>query len=424
MIFNSDVNEEKEVTSSDITVTYEGAHASESSNSTQNISCSGRSFKMPLKDEELKDLSHKNFSPETMKKVSWATRMYKQWRNNRNEMPNLEAILCDLDDKSSITKPALVFALTCFLSKIKKIDGSEYPGKTLYDILICIQFHLETIGFGWKLINDGDFSDIKFTLDNLMKLRVSQGIGIGVKQAQFLNAMDEDVLWNLGLLGQHCPEVLLNTVIFMLGKGCALCAGKEHYALRRPPYNSQFTFMHDDEGQVFLRYCEDIGMKTNRGGIKHRKIKAKQVDVYPAMNPERCPLRVILLYLSKLPKAGTCESFYLQPHKKYNPSSWYQDRPAGVNRLRDCIKDLFFKAGLPGFYTNHSLRSTAATRMYRCNIDEQLIMEITGHRSLSVRSSKGQVIPNVKQQVTACFDLKLIVNLKEKCNFLSILLYN
>ena len=40
------------------------------------------------------------------------------------------------------------------------------------------------------------------------------------------------------------------------------------------------------------------------------------------------------------------------------------------------------------FYSNHSLRGTSATRMYRSDIDEQLIMEITGHRSLAVRSYK------------------------------------
>ena len=38
---------------------------------------------------------------------------------------------------------------------------------------------------------------------------------------------------------------------------------------------------------------------------------------------------------------------------------------------------------------NHSLRATAATRLYQSGIDEQLVMERTGHRSLEgVRSYK------------------------------------
>ena len=55
-----------------------------------------------------------------------------------------------------------------------------------------------------------------------MKARVSQGIGLSVKQAQVITATDEDLLWSLGLLGTSHPEQLLSTVIFCIGKGFAL----------------------------------------------------------------------------------------------------------------------------------------------------------------------------------------------------------
>ena len=38
--------------------------------------------------------------------------------------------------------------------------------------------------------------------------------------------------------------------------------------------------------------------------------------------------------------------------------------------------------GLEGYKTNHSLRVTAATRLYNAGVDEQLIMQRTGHRSI------------------------------------------
>ena len=41
------------------------------------------------------------------------------------------------------------------------------------------------------------------------------------------------------------------------------------------------------------------------------------------------------------------------------------------------------EAGLQGFFTNHSWRATAATRMYESGLDEQLIMERTGHTSVA-----------------------------------------
>ena len=46
-------------------------------------------------------------------------------------------------------------------------------------------------------------------------------------------------------------------------------------------------------------------------------------------------------------------------------------------------------AGIDGFKTNHSLRVTAATRLFQAGVDEQLIMKRTGHRSIDgVRTYK------------------------------------
>ena len=46
------------------------------------------------------------------------------------------------------------------------------------------------------------------------------------------------------------------------------------------------------------------------------------------------------------------------------------------------------KAGFTGFFSNHSLRATAATRLFDKDTDEQLIMLITGHKSTTVRAYK------------------------------------
>ena len=46
-------------------------------------------------------------------------------------------------------------------------------------------------------------------------------------------------------------------------------------------------------------------------------------------------------------------------------------------------------ANIPEFKTNHSLCATAATRLYHSNVDEQLIMSVTGHKSTdSIRNYK------------------------------------
>ena len=153
--------------------------------------------------------------------------MYCDWHNYSNSQENLINITCDLDDISTISCESLIFALCRFITEMRKLDGSEFPGKTLCDIHVCVQFHLKTLGFSWKLINEGGFKDVRFTVDNVMKLQTSQGIGLSVKQAQILSEFDEDLLWNLGLLGSSNPETLLNTMMFVIGKGFSLRAGHE-----------------------------------------------------------------------------------------------------------------------------------------------------------------------------------------------------
>ena len=178
-------------------------------------------FKPPLSKEVLVKLGHKNFSAETMKQVCWVCKVYREWKVHYQAL-GLEKIVCDLEDKATITAETLKFALCHFITKVKKLDGTNYPGKTLYHSVICIQFHLKCLGFAFKLVNDPAFKDLKYTSDNTLKAHTSQGIGISVKQAEILTATDKDLLWSLGCLGMSHPQQLLNTVIFSIGKGFAL----------------------------------------------------------------------------------------------------------------------------------------------------------------------------------------------------------
>ena len=141
---------------------------------------SSRSYNEPLCEEELESLGHKKFSDETMKKVRWVTKMYREWRNYRHSNSQLQRILCDLDDMSTINEEFLTFSVCQFFTEVKKMDGSDFPGKTLYDIIICVQFHLETLSYSWKLLNEEKFKEIRFTLDNTMKKHTSNGIGVSV----------------------------------------------------------------------------------------------------------------------------------------------------------------------------------------------------------------------------------------------------
>lgn len=76
------------------------------------------------------------------------------------------------------------------------------------------------------------------------------------------------------------------------------------------------------------------------------------------------------------------------PLSKPKHDCWFCKVPIGHNALQQVVPNLFKAAGIAGHYTNHSLRATSATRLFEASVDEQLIMQRTGHCSTAVRAYK------------------------------------
>ena len=53
----------------------------------------------------------------------------------------------------------------------------------------------------------------------------------------------------------------------------------------------------------------------------------------------------------------------------------------GINMLKSILSELSEKAGLDMHYSNHSLRTTAVTRMFNSGIEEKVIAGNSEHRS-------------------------------------------
>ena len=154
--------------------------------------------------------------------------------------------------------------------------------------------------------------------------------------------------------------------------------------------NSQLKVKFDQEVELrYLEYTEDVS-KTNQGGLDHRKVNWKVVRVYEnKANPHKCVVGLYLKYLSVRPKQDSCPNdLYLRPLAAPKGDVWFTFQPMGCNKLSSIVADMAKRIGLEGKITNHSLRATAASRLYHQKLDEQLVMERTGHRSTSVRSYK------------------------------------
>ena len=210
-----------------------------------------------------------------------------------------------------------------------------------------------------------------------MKRLQAKGLGSNKRQAEPITEQEEDKLWEIGLLGDHCPQVYYNGLYF------ALRSGREHRQLRLRP--CQIKIFEKEGERSYLRYTEDVS-KNRPGGLKGRNITSKIVDHHENVDlPQWCFVRLHKKYI----KNPAVNAFYLQPAAKATEKCWYTCRPLGHNTLSKTISRLCAAAGISGFKTNHSLRASTATRLYDSGIDEQLVMEQTGHRSLpGVRSYK------------------------------------
>ena len=196
------------------------------------------------------------------------------------------------------------------------------------------------------------------------------------------------LLWEKGILGDSNPTQLRGTVLFLLGMNVGLRAGDEHYNLRHDSSDlpSQLQFRRNDQGIRCLVYTEDCTTKTNDGGLKHMCKERKVVWVYPSANSKRCPVRIIDKYMSLLPavRENRKANFYLRSLERFTPAQWYSEQVVGLNTLRKIMSEISEKAGLKGFFTNHSLRRSGTTRLFQAGIDRKIIKEYTGHTSDAV----------------------------------------
>ena len=250
----------------------------------------------------------------------------------------------------------------------------------------ALQSHLHKKKINWKIVHGDGFTDFNRVLDAVMQERATQCIGTIRRQADVISMEFENNLWDTNVLGEDTPDKLKSTVLFLLGVNSALRAGDEHYAIRRPGgcVPSQLSFEQNSAGIRCLVYREDTVTKTNRGGLRDMKKDRKIVWIKPNSNVNRWPVRLIEKYIKLLPTTGAKPNFYLQSLRFTKPKLWYCETPLGINKVRSVVSDMLKHAGLDGFFTNHSLRRTAATHLFRAGKNVKLIKEITGHVSDAV----------------------------------------
>lgn len=336
-------------------------------------------FRDPVNEKEIKSSQKAAVPKNTVKNTNWSTNVWKDWSKSRwarfpthpSECPPHLYILASNPDH-------LNHWMTRFVLEARRLDGKPYPPNTLHQLVCGILRYIRELKPSVDFFKDKEFAGLRCTLDAEMKSLKAQGYGTVSKQAEPLTTEEEEKMWVTGTLGDHTPQSLLDTMVFMCGLYFALRSGQEHRSLRM----EQICLVEPPGQASFLVYTENVS-KNNPGGLHHRKLSAKKVHHYENKDcPQRCFIRLFKSYTSHRPTGDIKDdAFYLTPIRNPKTNVWYTCTPVGHNTLTNTMKRICGQAGVTGYKTNHSLRVTTATRLFQKGVDEQLIMARTGHRS-------------------------------------------
>ncbi|XP_033754046.1 uncharacterized protein LOC117337262 [Pecten maximus] len=306
------------------------------------------------------------------------------WRKERD---NVREIL-------AMTGENLNFYLGRFIVEARKRDGTEFPSKSLYLITCGLLRYLRDNDVNDKNIldaNDHRFAEFRKILDSRMKDLLKRGIGGKTKQAEPILPEDEAIIWEKGIFGDKTADTLQCTMFFYNCKLFGMRGHDEHHALEC----DQFIIGEDSKG----KYVEFVGRasKTFKGGLAQREIDIKNIRHYSNQG-ERCIVDLYEKYLQALVSG----KFYRRALPGTPPR--FGNQPVGVNKLRNLMKIICARAGLSGNYTNHSGKRTCATQLYIAGVDEQEIMNRTGHRSEKAVRKYKSADESVLRKVSSVLD--------------------
>ena len=117
---------------------------------------SGR-FRAPISSDECRRFEDSWVSDASRRKWNWVLNIFEEWRETRNEAvlkvensgePVLNQRIDEMSDED------LDFFLGRFVAEVRKEDGQEYPGKTIYEMICSLQCYLRFQRKGPLVIRD------------------------------------------------------------------------------------------------------------------------------------------------------------------------------------------------------------------------------------------------------------------------------
>ena len=212
----------------------------------------------------------------TKKHTKWSTNVYNSWREAREQafvdfqpenlkFPKIPTLV-------AITLDEIHYWLSKFAVEVKKREGSSYRHEVLYSLFSGINRAIQENQPTMNLFQTPNLKPFQQVLDG--KLKELQAVQVHFrKRADAVSLTDEEKMWEQGILGTHCQDALINTLLLLTGKLFALRGGPEQRSLSQ----HQLQFEELSDGKVLVKYAEKVS-KINQGGLKRRKVEPKKVE--------------------------------------------------------------------------------------------------------------------------------------------------
>ena len=148
--------------------------------------------------------------------------MFLDWSLARNARAMGDPTLWFISGLMEMGNEYLCFALCQFVLEVRKKNGKNYPAETLYKIIICLQLYMHVYGRSVKLLDDGNFLSLRNTLDNRIKELSKLGCVKPGNKARIITMEEEEMLWQMGILGSSSLKTPIETLLYMFSLHFAL----------------------------------------------------------------------------------------------------------------------------------------------------------------------------------------------------------
>ena len=183
-------------------------------------------YSSPKSQAAIEEAAELGIPEKTRQSTKWAVGVWEDWAKSRNRRLLLEEkpFNCSFE---KLSKQEMNFWRCRFVLEVWRHDGNPYPPLTLYQLCCGLLRYLRMCGHAEvNILDQAEFHKFKTILDSEIKRLNGTGLYTKKRQAECITSDDEDQLWDLGLLGDDSPTVLLHTLVYMCGFYFALRSGE------------------------------------------------------------------------------------------------------------------------------------------------------------------------------------------------------